>query len=237
MAVLLFLQPHSKALGALLAIAGVALMLFERSTAPVDVKMRRLRWFTLASVIALTVLVVASLKPPVRWIGLAVGVLPLVVALGLMRPRYRAPQPRGLAPPRDADRSTPLDFGPNAVQVESFLGRLDRLTAAHWKTVIAREDEGVGWQRWLGIWHFVAQRSARGAVERAGRQRQRADALVALIDHPLHEDVRRDYVAMMALDALVVRDRLSEQHFRTLYAPFETVIPAVLLNTPPPPNP
>ncbi len=129
-------------------------------------------------------------------------------------------------PPADPP---PLNFGPNHALVEAFLKRMDNLTHAQWKTVIDRAENGTTWQRWTGYWTFIAHPRATRALERAGRERERGDVLVALSER-FPDNIHKDAAASSAVDALVLRDRISEKDFATLYSPFEPFIPVRSLN-------
>lgn len=75
--------------------------------------------------------------------------------------------------------------------------------------MISREEPGIGAVR---------------ALQQAGRAEERSNA-VAVLSNQLDGDYRRGSVASMAVEALVVRDQISERDFAALYAPFESFIP------------
>jgi hypothetical protein len=120
-------------------------------------------------------------------------------------------------------------YGPNTPVVRRFLQRFAALDAAQWDAA-ATAFEAV--ERTPA--YSAADRALATAITRADRARER-DAVVG----PLLQIVRPAggsgdphpvaAAALAAVLALVARDALEPQTFRTLYGPFEQLVPIASL--------
>lgn len=118
-----------------------------------------------------------------------------------------------------------------------FLQRFAALSPAEWAAA-ARAYDALQVTRPFG----AADRALADAIDNAGRERERdavVGPLVQLVRVPDAPPVPDDApppldpvaeAALAALLALVARDLLDEPAFRTLYAPFETLVPLATLD-------
>ena len=219
---------YNRGLGVLMGVSGFIGLAFERSTVPSRVLLHRIHLLMLSFPLALAVWVIATLPPPALWTALvycAVGFFGPLIILRETRQAIAADALRfhrwahSMEAAQAALEARPL--GPNAPQVKAFLAALNRLTPGQWETVMSREEPGIG---------------ALHALKQAGRLEERFNA-VAVLSSRLDRDYWRGSVASMAVEALVVRDQISERDFAVLYAPFEPFIPIIVLGGHPPSPP
>lgn len=121
------------------------------------------------------------------------------------------------------------DFGPNSVEVESFLSSLARMSDDQWQEVLAKFRRSRG-SFFALISDWITWRLAWGAVSKAGRLSAKEAALRAARAHGFDdtqdkEPYDRMTIVGSALFALVVRNAIATKHFSTLYRPFSGVIP------------
>lgn len=211
---------YNRGLGVLIGIFGLIGLFLERSSAPDRFECGHLYRSLMLFLAALAVWEIATLPLPALWWRLTYTVVALGALLMLQRSTKRriaagAARFEQWARDMEARLAAPErhQFGPNSPRVEAFLAALNRLTPSKWESVLSREEPAVGAVR---------------ALEQAGRAQERANAS-ATISEQLNEDYRRGYMASLAVEALVVRDLISEQDFAALYAPFEPLIPAAVL--------
>lgn len=207
---------YNRGLGGLLVVSGLIGLALERSSAPSRVLIHRVHMLLLASPVILAVWTIATLPPPALWYRLGYCALVFAAMLMILQESRRTIAADHVrfqqwAHARDAELAAleARPKGPNAPQVRAFLAALNRLMSDEWATVKSREVPAVAAVR---------------ALEQAGRAAERTNA-VALLSNHLYGDYWRGSVASMAVEALVVRDRISERDFKTLYAPFEPLIP------------
>lgn len=215
--VLLYLYDgrFNRGLGVLVGVSGFILLAFERSDPSRDL-IHRMHLVFLLFPVALAVWAIATLPPPALWSRLAYCAVvffgPLIIfretrqAIAADAVRFRM-----WARDKDAARAAleARPTGPNAPQVKAFLAALNHLTPGQWETVLSREEPGIAAVR---------------ALLQAGRSAERSNA-VAVLSNQLDGDYRRGSVASMAVEAIVVRDQISERDFAALCAPFEPFIP------------
>ena len=206
---------YNRGLGVLVGVSGLIVLAFERSAPSRDL-IHRVRLVILSFPVAVAVWAIVTLPPPALWGRLAYCALAFVVPLMIFRETRQAIAAdivlfqrwaHGMEAAQAALEARPI--GPNAPQVKAFLAALNRLLPGQWETVVSREEPGIAAVR---------------ALEQAGRAEERSNA-VAVLSNQLDGDYRRGSVASLAVEALVVRDRISERDFAALYAPFEPFIP------------
>jgi hypothetical protein len=219
---------YNRGLGVLAGVSGFIGLAFERSSAPRRVLLHRIHLLILSFPLALAVWAIATLPPPALWKALAYCGLGFFAPLIIFRETRQAivadavgfrRRTRDMEAAQASLEAQPI--GPNARQVKAFLAALNRLTPGQWETVMSREEPGIAAVR---------------ALEQAGRAEERSNA-VAVLSSQLDGDYRRGAAASMAVEALVVRDQISERDFAALYAPFEPFIPIAVLDSHPPSPP
>jgi len=228
---LLYLPPqgrYNRGLGVLVGVSGLIQLAVERSSAPSRALIHRMLLLILSFQVALAAWAIATLPPSALWSRLAYCAVVFVGCLMILGSTRRATATdlvrfqkwaHEMEAAQAALEARPI--GPNAPQVKAFLAALNRLTPGQWETVISREEPGIGAVR---------------ALEQAGRAEESSNA-VAVLSNQLDGDYRRGSVASMAVEALVVRDQMSERDFAALYAPFEPFIPNAVLGVHAPSTP
>lgn len=211
---------YNRGLGVLLGVSGLIGLAFERSSASSRVLVRRIHLLILSFPLAVAVWAIATLPLAALWRPLLYCAVAFVAPLIVFRETRRAivgdaarfrQRAHAMEAAQAALEARPI--GPNAPQVKAFLAALNRLTPGQWETVMSRGEPGIGAVR---------------ALEQAGRAEERSNA-VAMLSNQLDGDYRRGSAASIAVEALVVRDQISERDLAALYAPFEPFIPIAVL--------
>jgi hypothetical protein len=130
-------------------------------------------------------------------------------------------------------------FGPRTLAVRQFLEAIERLTIEQWREVIA------AWRATVtDAWHDAGSAVA-AAVTESGRRQAQEGLLSELGDITRRTRWNRgeaagnstqaiestaQYVASLAAQALLVRDRITRRDFDALYFPFMGVIPLAMIN-------
>lgn len=214
---------YNRGLGVLVGVSGLVLVAFQRSSALSRIPLHRVHLVILAFPLAVAAWAIATLPPPALWSRLAYCAVVFFAPLIIFRETRRAivaDAGRFQRWARDKEATQAAlearPIGPNAPQVRAFLAALNRLTPGQWETVMSREEPGIGAVR---------------ALQQAGRREERSNA-VAVLSNQLDGDYRRGSVASMAVEAMVVRDQLSERDFAALCAPFEPFLGGAFINSP-----
>ena len=212
---------YNRGLGVLLGVSGLIGLAFERSSAPSRVLIHRVHLLIMSTPLAIAVWAIATLPSAALWSRLVYCAVAFVAPLIIWREARRTfagdaarfrQKVHDMEAAQAALEARPI--GPNARLAKAFLAALNRLTPGQWETVMSRDEPDIGAVR---------------ALEQAGRAEERSNA-VALLSNQLDGDYWRGSVASMAVEALVVRDRMTERDFAALYAPFEPFIPIAALD-------